>query len=78
MRDKNISIVITFYSTTDAMYFENLAQKSDLNGRLIPIPSFIKAGCGLCWKEDTKNRNILENLIKIHNIKYEQIIETLI
>ena len=37
MRPKELQMVVTFHTTTDAMAFEDAAKESGLEGRLIPI-----------------------------------------
>ncbi len=46
---KKEKIVITFYTTTAAMKMEDICKKCGADGRIIPVPSFISADCGLAW-----------------------------
>ena len=46
MRKKEPSLLISFHTTTEAMALEAACQEAGLPGRLIPIPSFVSAGCG--------------------------------
>lgn len=75
MRKKEDCVVLTFDSTTDAMIWEDIARKNGFEGRLIPIPSVIKAGCGVCWKEPIRNIKGLKINIKENKINYQEIIE---
>ena len=50
MRRKYLQLVVTFATTTAAMEMEQRAEKAEISGRLIPLPSEISAGCGLAWK----------------------------
>lgn len=49
MIPKTAKVVITFYTTTDAMAMESLCKTRGLAGRLIPVPGAITADCGLAW-----------------------------
>ena len=49
MRRKELRVILTFPSTTDAMAMESYAMEHGVPGRLIPVPTAISAGCGMCW-----------------------------
>ena len=78
MRQKRDRLVIAFYTTHDAMAFEEACLKSGAAGRLIPLPKEISAGCGLAWSappgEEASLRGVLEKagieqqVMKICNI----------
>lgn len=59
MRKKEKKIVITFYTTTDAMAMEKRCKEEGKPGRLIPVPGTISAGCGLAWCAIPKDRDQL-------------------
>ena len=42
-------LVITFSETTTALYMERICKADGKDGRLIPLPRQISAGCGLAW-----------------------------
>ena len=52
MRRKEKRLVIAFYTTHDAMAFEEFCQAEGIPVRLIPLPREITAGCGLAWSAD--------------------------
>lgn len=49
MREKQLKLVLTFHTTTDAMAMEQRCMALGLPGRLIPLPTVISADCGMCW-----------------------------
>ena len=49
MRKKELKLVITFHTTADAIAFEKVCKAQNVEGRLIPVPRAITAGCGLAW-----------------------------
>ena len=55
MRKKELKLVVTFHTTTDAMAMEKACKEAGAPGRLIPVPREISAGCGLSWCAGTGN-----------------------
>ena len=56
MREKKLWLIITFHTTTAAMAMEKLCAESSLEGRLIPVPREITAGCGMSWRAPVESR----------------------
>lgn len=50
MRIKTWCYVVTFQTTMSALAFEEFCNNHNIKGRLIPVPSIIHSGCGLCYK----------------------------
>ena len=65
MRRKYLQLVVTFATTTAAMEMEQQAEKAEISGRLIPLPSEISAGCGLAWKTELSEKDFMEQQ-KLH------------
>ena len=42
--------MLAFAATTQAMAMEKMCHDENINGRLIPLPPDIDAGCGLAWR----------------------------
>ena len=59
MRQKRPALVIAFDSTAQAIAAEKLFQENNLPGRMIPIPAQISAGCGLAWKAEPEDKQVL-------------------
>lgn len=49
MIEKQERIIITFYTATAAMKMEDICKSYGSVGRIIPVPGFISADCGLAW-----------------------------
>lgn len=65
MIKKKEKVVITFHTTTDAMAMEQVCKEKNVEGRLIPVPRIITAGCGLAWcTEPEKESKIIEFMQK--------------
>ena len=65
MRKKEKRLIAAFYTAHDAMAFEEFCQEAGAEGRLIPLPREISAGCGLAWSappdEEGKVRELLQS-----------------
>ena len=48
IRQEN-KLIITFHTTAEAMAMEEACKARCAQGRLIPVPRSISAGCGLAW-----------------------------
>ena len=49
MRKKEWKLIVTFHTTADAIAFEKSCKESNKDGRMIPVPRELSAGCGLAW-----------------------------
>lgn len=78
MRVKELQCVITFHATTEAMAFEDAAKSAGFKGRLIPVPTSIKAGCGLAWRDAPENKGTLLRFIRDEGLTFEAIHELVI
>ena len=67
-REKTERIVVIFKTTTAALQMEKIAKTEGMDGRLIPVPKEITAGCGLAWSAPVETEGVLRDLIKRHAI----------
>jgi len=72
MKTKELRLVITFPTTTSALAMEKTCKEKGGNGRLIPVPQQITAGCGLAWSAEPEAQDALLVLMAENNLKYEQ------
>ena len=75
MRTRVFLLVAAFSVSTDAIEAEAYFQEHGIEGRMIPLPGSISAGCGLAWSASLEQRPILENLIQEQKIKVQGIYE---
>ena len=68
---KTEKLLITFYTTTDAMNMEYLCKERGMAGRIIPVPGSITADCGLAWCADPQSEEILRDFMKQHNLTFQ-------
>ena len=72
MRGREVSVLILCHTTTEAMAMEAACGRDGLPGRLIPIPSFVSAGCGFGWKAPEEKRELLLNYMRENGLSYER------
>ena len=54
---------MAFYTTHDARGFEDFCHDRGAQGRLIPLPRAISAGCGLAWSAPPEDEEGLRRLL---------------
>lgn len=64
MRKKERRLIAAFFTTHDAMAFEEHCIRCRAEGRLIPLPREISAGCGLAWSAPPENERIVLELLE--------------
>ena len=78
MIKKTEKLVITFYTTTDAMAMERLCRENRGEGRLIPVPGSISADCGLAWCAPNESEDGLLELMVLQGIRPQGIYHCLV
>ena len=71
MLKKEEKLIITFHTTEQAMAMEKMCREKELEGRLIPVPRQISAGCGLSWAAPPSRRQVFERALKDSGITYQ-------
>ena len=75
MREKVLKLVVAFEETTNAIEAEQYFQEHEIEGRMIPLPGAISAGCGLAWAAPIKERELIEKQMQEGIIRAEGIYE---
>lgn len=75
---KQDRLVITFYTTTDAMAMERLCRQQNAGGRMIPVPRSITADCGLAWCADPASEQPLRALMEAGGIRFQGVYRCLV
>lgn len=78
MRKKELKLIITFHTTTDAMAMEKMCKQRDIPGRLIPVPRALSAGCGLSWCAEPHQSEVIRTEMKRAGIKAEALQECMV
>ena len=66
------ALIITFETTTQAMCMEKYCLKHHIEGRLIPLPTQISAGCGLAWKTKPEKLEDIMRQMKDGGLSWQQ------
>lgn len=69
--NKEEVLIITFKSIQDVL---NLESKTK-NGRMIPVPSCVKAGCGMCFMSKDLDIEKWRMFLKEQGVLYEGIVK---
>nr|WP_294525489.1 DUF3343 domain-containing protein [uncultured Blautia sp.] len=78
MISRELRLVITFSSTTDALTMEQSCKENQIPGRLIPVPRIISASCGLAWSTDVTEEKVIQDLLTHIQVKPEGIYQCMI
>lgn len=70
-RVRKPALVVTFPTTAAAMACEQLCGEQGLPGRMIPVPGEISAGCGLAWKAEPQDRDVLAGALDAAGVVVE-------
>ncbi len=64
MREKTLRTVVAFHTTTDALAVETYCGEHAVPGRLIPLPTIISAGCGMCWSAPDEAKDAVAEAVR--------------
>lgn len=64
MRMRERRLIVAFRTTHDAMAFEDFCDEKSVEGRLVPLPRQISAGCGLAWSAPPGDAEKLRALLE--------------
>lgn len=78
MREKTLRTVVAFHTTTDAMAMETYCAENAVPGRLIPLPTIISAGCGMCWSAPDEARGAVTAAAKAAGIETDGIYQMIL
>lgn len=75
---KTEKVVITFYTTTDAMAMERMCKENRADGRIIPVPGSISADCGLAWCAKPESEGSLRSLMAEQSLRFQGVYRCLV
>ena len=78
MRRKKLQLVVTFHTTADAMAMEQACKERQADGRLIPVPRAISAGCGLAWCAGLESKEMLKSVMESLGIREQDMHECMV
>ena len=75
MLNKKRSLIVTYFTSTEAIATEKICNKAGIGGRIITTPRHITADCGMSFSIGIEQKDKLIELLKKERIKYDKIIE---
>lgn len=77
MRRKEPKLITTFHTTAEAMACEKLCKENEIEGRIIPVPRQLSAGCGLAWMCAPEREKDFSDFLTQNHVEYDamQVIE---
>lgn len=75
MKKKEWKLIVTFHTTADAIAFEKVCKETGKDGRMIPVPRELSAGCGLAWCAAPEKKEELQELAEKQSLLYEEMTE---
>lgn len=78
MRKKELKLIVTFHTTTEAMAMEKMCREKEIPGRLIPVPRVLSAGCGLSWCAQPGEREEIGFAMELAGIEPEAVQECMV
>ena len=71
-------LIIAFETTTNALYAEKMFKENNCDGRIIPLPKAVDAGCGLCWtSKKIFDKGYWKKVMEENKINYQKITEVI-
>ncbi|MBP3201787.1 MAG: DUF3343 domain-containing protein [Lachnospiraceae bacterium] len=75
MLKKELKLIITFYTSSEAMATERICREANIDGKLISAPRDLTSDCGISFATDISNKDVIEKLLKEKKVEYEKIVE---
>ena len=58
------SLIVTFFTTAEAMATQRICMKMQIPGKLISVPRALTADCGIAWASPSAESDRLRDAIK--------------
>ena len=78
MKEKQKCIVITFYTTAEAMATEKICMEKGIEGKLFSAPRALTADCGIAWRSAVECAESLKAALNESGIEYAGFYEIMI
>lgn len=78
MLKKEKKLVITFYTSAEAMATEKACKEYGIIGKLISAPRELTSDCGISYSLNVEDKKKITKLLIDKNIEYEKIVEIFI
>lgn len=78
MRTRKLYAVIAFDTTDQAMRAKTVLEGAQIQGRLIPLPPVIDAGCGLAWRSEIADKERAAEVLGADGCGYKSVNEVML
>lgn len=75
MFEKKEKLIITFYTSAEAMATEKICLNNKIVGKLISAPRSLSADCGIAFEASVSDEEIIKDLLHDKNIEYEKMVK---
>lgn len=75
MLKKEMKILVSFSSTTSAMAMEKFCKANNIEGRMIPLPKEISAGCGIAWISPIEIKETIKQTLIDNKLEFDKTYE---
>lgn len=65
-----MNVVVGFDTTSEAILTEDFFKTKDIKGELIPVPDEFGAGCGLCYKFFTDDKEKIITIMEENKLSF--------
>ena len=72
---KKKSLIVTYFTSSEAIATEKVCNANGIGGRIITTPRHITADCGMSFSIGIEQKEKLLELLEKEKIKYDKIIE---
>ena len=69
---KETKLYITFYTSAEAMATESACKENNIQGKLVPVPRVLSAGCGIAWECSPELKDQILELLKTEDIEWDE------
>lgn len=66
------SLYISFHVTADSIACRLACEENNIVGKLVPVPRSMSAGCGMAWKTEVAEEDIIRKLLGQKDIEWDQ------
>lgn len=70
MKEKQKWVVVTFYTTAEAMAAEKCCNERGIDGRLFSAPRSLSADCGIAWRSEVALKEALRDALTEAQIEF--------
>ena len=73
--EKKEKLIITFFTSAEAMATEKVCLENKIKGKLISAPRELSADCGIAYELDIENEELIKKLLLDKKIEYEKMVK---